>query len=315
MEPARSAAAGPIVVGVDGSHTAKRAAVWAAHEAASLGTGLRIISAWPMPMLVGSVAGIGGTYFDPQLLEDAAWSVVADAEATVRNEMGDRAPHAWTGTTQSNPVEALVDASSSAAMLVVGSRGRGGFASLLLGSVSSGCVHHARVPVVVIDGAAGLPGCGDVVVGVDDSKGAAAALRWAGTEAGRLGVRLTVVHGRDLQNAMAPGGEVFGELHRDEFLASANRLMVDMVDAATATLDHPPADVELRPVELTAPQALLREAKGAGLLVVGSRGRGGFAGLLLGSVSQQCVHHAPCPVAVIPQPTNSQTHGAQDWLG
>jgi nucleotide-binding universal stress UspA family protein len=205
---------------------------------------------------------------------------------------------------QANPVQALVEASSDASMLVVGTRGRGGFASLLLGSVSTGCVHHAKVPVVVIDDIGGLPGCGDVVVGVDDSKGAAAALWWAASEAGRLGVRLTVVHGRENQDAMPPGGLAFSELHRTEFLASAQRLMVDMVDQAKAGLEHPPAEVELRPVELTAPEALLHEAKGAGLLVVGSRGRGGFAGLILGSVSQQCVHHAPCPVAVIPQPTS-----------
>jgi nucleotide-binding universal stress UspA family protein len=104
---------------------------------------------------------------------------------------------------------------------------------------------------------------------------------------------------------MPPGGTAFHEMHPDQFTAAADRLLVDMVDQAKADVEveTEPSDVELRSVELTATQALLRETKGAGLLVVGSRGRGNLTGSILGSVSQQCVHHAPCPVAVIPQTT------------
>lgn len=298
MEQADPDVTGPVVVGVDGSQVATRAAVWAAHEAASLGSELRIVNVWAMPVMIATT-GSGGAWIDPQMLADAATSVLAETASVIRSELGDHAPHITTRTLQGDAARQLLDASADGSMLVVGTRGRGGFASLILGSVSSACVHHSTVPTVVVDDVARLPGSGDVVVGVDGSVGAAAALRWGAIEAGRLGVRLVVVHGSDIPNAMPPGGIVFGELDYDEFRGAANHLMADMVTVATAGLEHPPAAVELRPVDLAATEALLGEAKGAALLVVGSRGRGGFAGLLLGSVSQQCIHYAPCPVAVI----------------
>ncbi len=302
MEQARPKVTGPVVVGVDGSHVSIRAAVWAAREAASLGVPLRVVSAWTMPVIIATT-GSGGAWIDPQMLDEAARTVAAETASVVRNELGADAPHITTHAVQGDPAQHLLEASVDGSILVVGTRGRSGFASLLLGSVSSACVHHSTIPTLVVDDIAGLPGSGDIVVGVDESVGAARALRWGAIEAGRLGVRLVVVHGSDIPNAMPPGGVVFGELDYDAFRKAANHLMTDMVTVATADLAHAPAAVELRPVDLPATEALLREAKGAGLLVVGSRGRGGFTGLLLGSVSQQAIHYAPCPVAVIPHPS------------
>lgn len=303
MEQVEGFVDGPVVVGVDGSRLATRAAVWAAHEAASLGVALRVVSAWTMPVVIAT--GFGGAWVDPQLLQEAADAAAADAASVVRDELGDHAPKIVTAAPRGDAARQVLDASVDASMLVLGTRGRGGFASLILGSVSTACVHHATVPTVVLDDTAGLPGCGDVVVGIDDSTGAAAALRWAATEAGRLGAKLIVVHGSDVPNAMPPGGIDYGETRSDEFRGAANHLMADMVAVATAGLERPPAAISFRPIELTATQSLLSEAKGAGLLVVGSRGRGGFTGLLLGSVSQQCIHHAVCPVVVVPQPHRS----------
>jgi nucleotide-binding universal stress UspA family protein len=291
-------------VGVDGSRLSQSAAVWAAHEAVSLGVALRLVHTWAIPIV--ATTGFAGAWVDPRLVVEAAEVVVDETASLVRHELGDRAPEIRTRIIQGDAAPTLIDASTDASMLVVGSRGRGGFASLILGSVSTACLHHSTVPTVVVDDVAGLPGSGDVMVGVDDSPGAAAALRWAAAEAGRLGVRLIVVHGSDIPNAMPPGGIVFGEVHRDAFFGAANHLMADMVEAAMSGLEVPPSAVELRPIELAATEALLSESKGAALLVVGSRGRGGFAGLLLGSVSQQCIHHAPCPVVVVPHPSEPE---------
>lgn len=132
-----------------------------------------------------------------------------------------------------------------------------------------------------------------IVVGVDGSESAQWALRWAISEARRREATLEVVHAwRRIPisdyfvNEPEPGGSA-------RFAQAVLDQAVDAEDTAGIT-------VERKLVPGTAAYALIHEAKGAALLVVGSRGRGGFSGLLLGSVSQQAAHHAPCPVVIIP---------------
>jgi nucleotide-binding universal stress UspA family protein len=135
-----------------------------------------------------------------------------------------------------------------------------------------------------------------IVVGIDDSPAAADALRWALEEARRRGATLEVVHTWTFPIASElPGGEV-------------SRLVTDLERAASEVLDEvldgivgddPEVNVVRRVLEGPPARILIEAAVGADLLVVGSRGRGGFVGLLLGSVAQQCVHHAPCPVVVV----------------
>lgn len=136
-----------------------------------------------------------------------------------------------------------------------------------------------------------------VVVGVDGSEGSVAALRWAMGEAQFRRARLEIIHAWQYPSV---GGELTGMYPVDEgaFVTAAHRLLDETIEAA-----GPPPDGLV--MERSAPRghevgALLEAAEDADLLVVGSRGRGGFAALLLGSVSQQCVYHAPCPVVVVP---------------
>jgi len=135
-----------------------------------------------------------------------------------------------------------------------------------------------------------------VVVGIDGSDGSQRALRWAVEEAGRRGAELEVVHVWHLPYA---GGYPYfaGAIDLGVFENDARAIL----DRAVATVDATavPA-VEPVLVQGGAAWALVEAAKGADLLVVGSRGRGGFAGLLLGSVSQHVAAHAPCPVVVVP---------------
>jgi nucleotide-binding universal stress UspA family protein len=146
---------------------------------------------------------------------------------------------------------------------------------------------------------------GVIVVGVDGSDGSKTALRWAAEEARLRDAELRVVHvfhsesaWRDLAVAEGMTGEQFARVQErlreqdreqaQELVAAAVREIEDGVNVQSVVLhDHHPA------------QALVEQAEGADLLVVGSRGRGGFAGLVLGSVSQQCLYHARCPVVVV----------------
>ena len=136
-----------------------------------------------------------------------------------------------------------------------------------------------------------------IVVGVDGSGGSVTALQWALDEAALRGATVVLVHAWQYPYV--------GEVASMAFPVGESELY----DAATATIDHALASVSPLPAGVSverhvvrggAAPALLELAQDADLLVVGSRGHGGFAGLLLGSVSQQCIHHAPCPVVVVP---------------
>jgi nucleotide-binding universal stress UspA family protein len=138
-----------------------------------------------------------------------------------------------------------------------------------------------------------------LVVGVDGSEGAAAALRWAIEEARLRGGSVEALSAWQFP---LPTGIPYGDV---QAIAS-----VDLERAAESTLAAQVADavkdmdgdvaVDARVVHGQAAAELVHAAKGADLLVVGSRGRGGFAGLLLGSVSRQCAEHSPCPVVIVP---------------
>jgi nucleotide-binding universal stress UspA family protein len=196
---------------------------------------------------------------------------------------------------------ALVDTATGADLLVVGARGRGALRGLL-GSVSHQCVHHAACPVVVVPGGEAVPSAASwerVVVGVDGSDASAAALRWALEEAARWDAELTVVHTWETPYPVEPWGFVITPAHPDDFRTGSVALISNMVDAAVAEGAPRPASVVPLSVEDAAGAGLIGAASGADLLVVGSRGRGGFAALLVGSVSLHCLHEAPCPVAVV----------------
>jgi len=140
-----------------------------------------------------------------------------------------------------------------------------------------------------------------IVVGVDGSPGSEAALRWALKLAHETGARLEAVAAWELTYGWIDGYWPDIQRWSKEAAAAATELLEKAI--AAAAHDRPEGAETIRTVVEGPPaQVLLDRSKGADLLVVGSRGRGGFTGLLLGSVSQQCVHHARVPVAVVPQP-------------
>ena len=152
---------------------------------------------------------------------------------------------------------------------------------------------------------------GVVVVGVDGSAGANAALRWAATEARLRETRLRVVHAWSFSYVMGVelgGGYLVGATGAtpDVDIGNRRRAAAQLLDHAIGQLPVEEREAERVLIEGTAAEALVSAATERDLLVVGSRGRGGFVGLLLGSVSQQCAHHAPCPVVIVhaPQPAD-----------
>ena len=287
---------GRIVVGVDGSEHGRRALLWAHHEAGLRGDELTAVLAWGLfdQLHVG-----GGASFDPDYgPADAA----AALDATIADSLGaDAANEIRKEAVCDLPARALLDAAHDADLLVVGPRGRGELRELMLGSVTQACLHHARCPVAVVrtsdKQAAPKAGSADqrVVVGVDGSDDSAHALRWALVDARVRGAVAAVVH------AWHPPYSLSFASASDDFPAfadAATRLLDRVVDAVEPEFRDVPIERVL--VSGSPTDALLGAAQDAEVVVVGGRGVGGFRGLLLGSVSQQLAHHAPCPVVVVP---------------
>ena len=292
---------GPVVVGVEDEAGSGAALRWAAAEAARRGVVLRIVHVWSLPVIGWSDLGASPA-LEASLFAEAAVGVVEAAEAAVVDQMGPAAPAIERVTPEGPAAAALVEASLDACLLVVGAHGRDGLAGRRIGSVAAACAHHATVPVAVIaPDQAGTPDGAPVVVGVDDSEGARGALRFAAGLAASRGVRLVVVHGWDRFAWPGPDGtlpESPGDVDARQF---AEQLLIQMVEEVLERRVEG-LEIETRAIGAPAATALLGEADGASVLVVGSRGRGGFARLLLGSVGTQCLHHAPCPVVVVPDP-------------
>lgn len=139
---------GTIVVGVDGSDHAERALAWAVEEAKLRGARIRLVTAWHVP-----VAAYGAPGFLPTVtpsLEESTRTVAEEVVAAAQERAGSAGVEAETSVRQGQAADALLEEAAGADLLVVGSRGHGGFAGLLLGSVSAQCAHHAPCPLVIV---------------------------------------------------------------------------------------------------------------------------------------------------------------------
>jgi nucleotide-binding universal stress UspA family protein len=291
-----------VVAGVDGSESALRAVRWAAEEAARRRLPVRLVAAYALP--AGRLIGDPGLGVDPRaVLRDAALRQLADA--------ADAAAEAAPGT----PVEqeavsglavpVLEAEADRAALVVLGDRGLGGFTGLLLGSVAVALAAHGACPVVVVRGPErAQAGPEPVVVGVDGSPAGEAAVAFAFRAAALRGAPLVAVHTWwDLQldaQVAALVDWTAAEAQEQELLAE--RL-------AGWAQEFPEVPVRRLVLRDQPARALVEESTRAQLVVVGSRGRGGVRGLLMGSVSQALLHHAECPVAVV-RPVHSGAEGS-----
>lgn len=282
----------PVLVGVDGSEHSLAALDWAAAEATARHRMLRIVHAFIWPLYRHVAVG-------PALYGPIDGGLRAEADQIVETAVR-RASTGWPGLAVEGEVQVgaagavMLSAADDAELVVVGSRGLGGFTSLLVGSVSGQLAAHAPCPVVVIRTPphADVPERQRVVVGIDDPTKSDEVFQFAFDEATRLGVRLDVIHCVPTRPA------IYGIPPDDtEIVQAQTERLTDAVAAWEAK--YPGIDVAAQVVRGSAGQVLTGESERALLVVVGSRGAGGFRGLLLGSVSHQVLHHAACPVAIV----------------
>ncbi|HRW02209.1 MAG: universal stress protein [Austwickia sp.] len=293
-------AARGVVVGYDGSPSSEVALTWAIEEARRSGLPLTLVHTAEVDLAVYGT-GVGGGDW-----AYARSDVVGDSDSVTRAKEALGEDLVTVHRTLGNAARHLVEASHDADLVVTGTRGHGHLTSVLLGSTAYAVAAHAHCPVVVVR----VPPRGPtqpvrpdadhpVVVGVDDLAPSGAALEAAAEVAERSGAPLRVVRAVEYHAfipTIASDGATVAEY--DEALRhEAHRMVADA--AAKVREKHPDLVIEEAALDGAPAFVLGRESHKAGLVVVGSRGRGGFAGLLLGSTSHALLHEAACPVMVV----------------
>jgi nucleotide-binding universal stress UspA family protein len=287
----------PVVVGLDRSPQCWAAVDYAAAMAARRGVPLLVVHAYePSQYAVRSTVGM--TRDTDGVLRNVAERLVADVEDIVRSAHPDL--EVRKRLEPGSAAEQLLEESQHATAVVLGSRGTGGFADLLVGSTTLHVAAHAECPVVAVrapDEETALLHRG-VVVGVDGSAVSEPAIGYAFEAASDLGEPLTAVHAwRDLTRTgtgrMMPLGYDPSEVYDRERLALAES-MAGWQEKFPEVEVHHKVTIGRHPVD-----SLVRQSRDARLLVVGSRGRGAVRSALLGSVSHGVLHHAKVPVAVV----------------
>jgi nucleotide-binding universal stress UspA family protein len=289
-----------VVVGVDGSACSLDAVDLAAREAVLRDLPLHVIYAYVWPYIDVPVGAAPVPLSDDALRDDAEQIVrqaVERARATA--PAADVTGEAIIGP----PTPTLVDQSRTASLVVIGDRGLGGFIGLLVGSVAVQLAAHARCPVLVARGRADPTG--DVLVGVDGSSANEPAVGFAFEEAALRGVGLTALHAWTHPVPAEPGEMPPPVYDAADVEVEQERVLAESLAGWRHKYPHVP--VRCRPVRGHVRQVLIEATEQAQLVVVGSRGRGGFTGLLFGSVSQAVLHHSACPVAIVHH-TRAPTH-------
>lgn len=287
----------PVIVGIDGSVEARAALRWAAREAAEHHVRLQIVLASAVPLTYGP--GITFAQPDYDVQREAGLRLLESAAAAVKEmspEIGE--VDVTTELVSSPPIPSLLDLSKDACMIVVGSRGLGAFRRGLLGSVSTSVARHAHCPVAVVHASESgdvLPTSGPVVVGVDGSTYSKPAIEIAFDEASRRGVDLVAVHAwSDTSDFVIP---------ETDWPATASSEEAVLAESLAGWQERYPEVSVRRVVVKDRPvRNLLEQSEGAQLVVVGSHGRGGFSGMLLGSTSQALMQSVDCPIIIARQP-------------
>ncbi|MFB7634983.1 universal stress protein [Streptomyces sp. NPDC056149] len=298
----------PVIVGVDGSPDSERALRWAADAARARSAPLRVVHVWPYATAERAAAGERGG--DPVLadLQDRPYLAdLPDVEFRGLSGLAD------------NQLPAL---GAEGQLLVLGSRGRGGFTSLLLGSNGLACAARSACPVVVVprpdragtrqgpDGEAVPPAVRRVALGVDASSDEPAAIGFAVAEAARRGARLQVVSGYTWPMLLPPAFEYAAvyEATQEEY---EDALGVQLVDAlAPHRARHPEVEVTVQLRAEDAAGQLVAASVASDLVVVARHRRRLPIGPRLGSVAHAVLLHAVCPVAVVPETSDEDAADA-----
>lgn len=290
VEPSRR----PIVVGYSGSDSSLPAVQWAAGEANATGRPLRIVMSWGMPTYginpLSQAADLDRTHAEA-VINAVVYQLRADLPGLeVEGKL-----------VRGQPAQGLLERSDDAALVVIGNRSRRNLARLVLGSVSSAVVTHADVPVVLVREDAGAHGPvyreGPIVVGLDGSPGSEAAVAFAMEASLHHGMAVHAVHTMD-ERVLATAST--GTSGTATATVPASTRLLEVSPALKQARTEYPAVVVTEIIEAGHPnEVIVAAGAGAALTVVGSRGHGGFKGLMLGSVSRAVIEHVESPVAVV----------------
>jgi nucleotide-binding universal stress UspA family protein len=282
-----------ILVAVDGSPECDAAVRWAAQEAelrclpiTLAHVVVPVVTSWPVRSLQAEFN---------EWQEDNARQVIEQGQKMLRSSLGDsELSNVRTEVLHDYAVPALVTASTQAQMIVVGSRGMGPVGRAVLGSVSGGVVHHAHCPVAIVhaDEAQAPDHTAPVLLGIDGSPASETATALAFDEASRRNVELVALHAWSDVGVYPVVG-----MHWQEYEDEGHEVLGERL--AGWQEQYPDVHVRRRIVCDLPARGLIEESEQAQLVVVGSHGRGGFAGMLLGSVSTAVAEAAKAPVIVV----------------
>ncbi len=282
-----------ILVAVDGSAVSDAAVRWAAREAVMRDAAVTLMHVvapvavpWPVGYLRASFA---------EWQEENAQHAIEQAQKIFHAEVGNaKLPPVMAQVFHDNVAPGLVGASQDAEMIVAGSGGLGAISGTLLGSISRNLLHHCRCPVAIIhlDDADTVRHTAPVLVGIDGSPASEAATALAFDEASRRQVDLVALHAWSDVGVLPVLGMDWHEYEDQGHEVLAERL-------AGWQERYPDVHIQRRVVCDRPGHWLVQESEHAQLVVLGSRGRGGFAGMLLGSVSTAVAEAAKCPALVV----------------
>lgn len=300
--PEPSEISGEIVVGIDGSEQSFGALQWAAAEAKRRGVPLRLVTAYSLPVFTGSGFDTGYSVVDEDALAAGVAQILDEAKARLKDDSVELRATVETGDASS----ILVELSENAELIVVGSRKAKGFMGRLLGTVSTSLPARSHCPVVVVPlqwaekvqkDASVLEPHLRVVVGSDGSDQARIAILAAAEQAQRLGVKLTLI------NALAPYTGALGWVPTAIDFEAVYREVHELQAKAEEWIHgyFPELEVDAELIDGSPVHVLLEAGDAADLTVVGTRGRGGLTGMILGSVSQGVLHDSENPVMIVPE--------------
>lgn len=286
------------VVGVDGSDGARSALGWTIANADHRATAIHLVSAWQTPVYgPHSMTGPIAVPYDVDAVEQAAHGDVEPLVTETRRRVDVPVEPV---IVHAGAASALLEASAGAALLVVGNRGRGGFARLLLGSTSNQCATHADIPTVVVPGDVPVGRAERLLVGLDGSPNSLAALQWA-LDFATPGMEIEVTWVWDA-SPLAVGADEFFFPDASE---TAEERFQHLIDQSTADLGDSGVTIVRNFVRGRPRSTLATAADQVDLVVVGARGHGAVGAALLGSVSSWVLHHVPKPIVVVPDRAKS----------
>jgi len=288
----------PWVVGVDGSDCAREALRWAIAHAPGRTSALHLLTAWQTPLYAPpSMAAPMTVPLDDTALADAARTT---AQVEADHARADTSIPVEPVIAHGSASKALIEAGNHAALVVVGSRGRGGFGRLLLGSTSTQCATHAEIPTAVIPSDHAVTTTTSIVVAIDGSQNSLAALEWALAFA-EPGSTVRVLWVWDATPLAVGADEFFFPDASD----TAEERFHHLIDEVTRSGHCTDVTIERSFVHGRPRSAIAEAAVDADLLVIGARGHGAVGSAILGSVSTWLLHHVDGPVVVVPHPEDT----------